>query len=144
MSDNMVEKAYIAVSGGFDPIHSGHIDYLEDAARHGRVVVLLNSDEWLRRKKNYCFQSYTERSKILSALRFVEIVIPASDDDGTVCDTLRNSGIVFSYFGNGGDRKVENTPEVQTCVELGIEVVFGLGGDKTQSSSELVKSAKGS
>lgn len=128
---------YIAVSGGFDPAHGGHIDYLEGASTYGKVIVLLNSDEWLIRKKGYCFMKFEERQRILSALACVYRVIPAIDDDETVRQSLyKLEGV--KYFGKGGDRTRANTPEMETCKALGIHVVFGLGGLKTQSSSELI------
>lgn len=140
MSTGLAEQKYIAISGGFDPIHSGHVDYIEDAARFGRVMVVLNTDEWLIRKKGYVFQKWADRAKILRAMTDVFEVIPAEDDDGTVCKSLELYRP--DMFGNGGDRTNKNTPEMQTCLEYGITMRFGLGGKKTQSSSELVKNVQ--
>lgn len=126
----------IALSGGFDPIHIGHVRMIQDAAEMGRVWIYLNTDEWLVRKKGFSFMSFKDRAEILFAIKGVEMVVPASDEDGTVCKSLE----VFkpSMFGNGGDRKEGNTPEKTTCEALGIQMVFNLGGEKVQSSSYLV------
>lgn len=130
----------VAVSGGMDPLTIGHVRMIEEAAQHGRVHVYLNTDEWLMRKKGYVFMPFGERAEILDCLRGVELVIPALDDDGTVCENLK----IFkpTIFANGGDRKEGGTPEVSVCKELGIEMLFNIGGDKVQSSSELVKKVK--
>lgn len=131
-------KKYIAVSGGFDPIHVGHVRMILEAAKLGDgVIVIANSDEWLIRKKGYAFMAYDERAELLHAIKGVVGVVKAQDDDGTVCDTLR---VVKPFgFANGGDRKEGNVPEYEVCNELGIELFFGIGGsDKPQSSSWLV------
>ncbi len=130
----------VAVSGGFDPIHRGHIRMLEEAAQLGRVHVYLNSDEWLLRKKKYVFMPWEDRASILMAIKGVEMVIPVIDEDDTVCKTIMK--FKPDMFCNGGDRKVENTPELKVCNDLKIRVVFNVGGKKIQSSSELVKKAK--
>ena len=131
------------VSGGFDPLHSGHINLLESAASYGdKLVVLLNSDEWLTRKKGRPFMPFEERKIIVSSLRVVYDVIGCVDEDQTVCETLRFISENYEgvkRFCNGGDRTSgENTPEHKVCLELGIESVYGLG-DKIQSSSWLIK-----
>ena len=133
------KKTTIAVSGGFDPVHVGHVRMILDAARYGDVIVIANSDEWLKRKKGYFFMPFEERAEILSALKGVQRVIEARDYDDTVCETLRD--IKPSFFGNGGDRKENNTPEMDLCRELKIDMVWNLGGGKIQSSSELVTNA---
>lgn len=132
MSENIV-----CCSGGFDPLHLGHVDYLEESAKHGLVVVILNSDAWLKRKKGYVFQSYEERKCILEALRCVSRVESVDDADGTVCKALAR--IRPNKFSKGGDRGPSNTPEQETCGHLGIEMLWGMGGTgKAQSSSKLV------
>jgi len=130
----------ICVSGGFDPLHSGHIDLIEGAAEYGDVIVILNSDDWLMWKKGYVFMTWTNRARILKALSCVKDVIYVHDNDGTVCEALRR--IKPDYFANGGDRTSENTPELELCMELGIKPLFNIGGDKTQSSSELVNAVR--
>jgi cytidyltransferase-like protein len=127
----------VAISGGFDPLHGGHIDLIEEAAIHGKVVVILNSDEWLIRKKGYAFMDWTQRQKILRSMRDVDNVIPAIDTDGSVCETLLQ--LRPDYFANGGDRTEANTPELKLCADLGIRPLFGIGGTKSASSSNLVE-----
>lgn len=132
----------VAVSGGFDPLHKGHVDMIEHAAEFGRVHVYLNSDAWLKRKKNYVFMPWEDRARILLAMKGVDMVVPVVDVDDTVCETIR----MFKpdIFCNGGDRLPDNTPEVLMCKELGIEMKFNIGGGKVESSSELVENAKSS
>ena len=127
------EKKTIVISGGFDPIHPGHIAMIEDAAKYGKVHIVANSDAWLIRKKGFFFQPFVDRKKILEA--YTPHVHEVDDADGTVCEALRR--IKPDMFGNGGDRKKENTPELDVCEELGIEPVFELGGGKYSSSSAL-------
>lgn len=132
---------FIAVSGGMDPLTHGHVRMIRDAATFGKVIVLLNSDAWLLRKKGYKFMCFEERKEILEAIEDVHCVLPAIDEDGTVCQSIENLKSVISYFGNGGDRKQNNTPEQGTCEKYSIEVIYGLGGNKIASSSELVTKA---
>jgi len=129
----------IVVSGGFDPIHPGHVEMILDAAKHGPVVVVLNSDSWLVRKKGYFFQCWDDRASILAAIKGVERVEAVDDSDGTVCEALRR--LRPTFFANGGDRTNQNTPELTLCEELGIVPLFGIGGGKVASSSEIVKRA---
>lgn len=129
----------VMVSGGFDPIHVGHVRMIREAAQHGDVIVVANSDDWLYRKKGYNFMGFAERKEILMAIKGVVQVIPVDDKDGTVCEALRR--IKPTYFANGGDRTSDNTPEKRVCEELGIEMLWNIGGQKIQSSSELVEGA---
>tara|TARA_B100000575_G_C23143450_1_gene666397 strand:+ start:14886 stop:15344 length:459 start_codon:yes stop_codon:yes gene_type:complete len=133
----MSEKI-IAVSGGFDPIHVGHLRMMQDAAQHGKLVVIINSDDWLLRKKGYVFMPWDERAEIISAYDFVDEVVMAKDDDRTVVASLDE--IKPDIFANGGDRENINTPEARFCKENGIEMMWGVGGGKIQSSSSMVKS----
>lgn len=134
------KRKIVAVSGGCDPCHSGHIRMILEAATYGDVVVILNSDDWLMRKKGYKFMSWEERAEILMAIKGVTDVVTVDDTDGTVCEALRR--IRPDYFANGGDRKVGNTPEGDVCAELGIEMLWNVGGGKTQSSSWLIDAVK--
>lgn len=127
----------ICLSGGADCLHVGHIRMINDAADYGKVIWILNSDEWLRRKKGYVFMPWEERAEILRSVRNIYDVVPVDDlNGGTVESALKS--ILPNFFGNGGNRTTNNTPEQKLCEELGIETVYGLGGQKTQSSSELV------
>ena len=133
----MSEKI-IAVSGGFDPIHVGHLRMMQDAAQHGKLVVIANSDDWLLRKKGYVFMPWEERAELIGAYDFVDKVVMAKDDDRTVVTSLDE--LRPDIFANGGDRENHNTPEARFCKENGIEMKWGIGGGKIQSSSSMVKS----
>jgi len=132
----MSEKI-VVVSGGFDPIHVGHLRMMKEAAEHGKLTVVINSDAWLKRKKGYVFMPWEERAELISALSCVDKVIEAKDDDRTVCETLKE--LRPDIFANGGDRGVNTTPEAKLCEELGIELMWNIGGGKVRSSSNLVK-----
>ena len=133
-----MSKKTILVSGGFDPPHIGHVRMFKEAAEWGTVIVAINSDEWLMRKKGFVFMPFEERRDILKEIKGVIIVAAVDDSDGTVCDALRK--IRPDYFANGGDRGKSNTPEQDVCEELGIEMLWGVGGDyKRNSSSDLAK-----
>jgi len=137
----MRERPVIAVSGGFDPVHIGHIRMILDAARYGDVMVIINSDDWLMRKKGYVFMPWEERAEIMGNIKGVRFVTAVDDNDGTVCEALRRHKP--DAFANGGDRKTENTPEMDVCEELGIQMMWAIGGtNKPQSSSWLVDKLK--
>ena len=138
------------VSGGFDPSHVGHIELLNKAKKLTEgLVVILNTDDFLTRKKGKPFMKFEERRIILENLRCVDLVVGSLDTDDTVCKTLESLASLRTklpngeqweklYFCNGGDRTDgTNTPEHLTCERLGIEPVYGLG-EKVQSSSSLV------
>ena len=137
------ERVVIA-TGGFDPIHSGHIRYLNNSRLLGdRLVVGLNSDAWLRRKKGKEFMSIEERSAIVSNLHMVDDVITFNDDDNTakdailkVCERYPNAHIVFA---NGGDRGSNNVPELELKGKVN-EFAFGVGGDDKANSSSWILS----
>ena len=130
----------IMVSGGFDPIHIGHVRMILEASKQGDVIVVANSDEWLMRKKGYIFMTWEERAEIIESIRGVLRVEPVDDSDNTVCEAITR--IRPDVFANGGDRKGNNTPEVALCEELGIGLAWNVGGGKIQSSSELVSASK--
>lgn len=137
----MRERPIIAVSGGFDPVHIGHVRMIQDASRYGDVMVIINSDDWLMRKKGYVFMPWEERAEIMGNIKGVKIVTQVDDSDGTVCEALRRHRP--DAFANGGDRKTQNTPEMDVCEELGIQMMWAIGGnDKPQSSSWLVDKLK--
>lgn len=130
----------VIVTGGFDPIHSGHIAYLRAAKELGDTLIVgLNSDAWLERKKGRAFMPYTEREVILGNIKCVDAVFAFDDSDGSACSLLEwaktnfvNDTIVFA---NGGDRTKENIPEMR--VE-GVEFVFGVGGENKANSSSWI------
>ena len=136
----------ILVSGGFDPLHSGHIYLITDASKYGDVVVLLNSDAWLIQKKGKEFLPYKEREMIMNALKSVIDVIAFDDSDKTCIDGIRKA--IEKYpnrkikFANGGDRSDNTTPlpEKVYCEQNKVKVLWGIGGDnKANSSSWILK-----
>ena len=135
------ERPTVMVSGGFDPVHAGHIRMIRDAANFGDVIVIANSDNWLYRKKGFVFMSFEQRAEILNAIKGVILVDSVDDTDGTVCEAIHRHKP--TYFANGGDRRKTNTPEVDVCKEFEIKLLWGVGGDKKlASSSDLVKESR--
>ncbi len=137
-------REIVVVSGGFDPIHSGHIKLIKDAAKHGEVVVLLNSDLWLQNKKGKEFLTFKERAVIMNELKNVIDVIEFDDGDTTCIDGLKKVKNKYSdsiiKFANGGDRNDNSTPESIFCNKNNIELLWGVGGnDKSNSSSWILK-----
>lgn len=130
----------VCVSGGFDPLHIGHLEMFREAATHGKLVVILNSDAWLLRKKGFAFMPWQDRAAIIGDLKYVHEVVAVDDADGTVCEAL--SRLKPAMFANGGDRSANTTPEVSLCAALGIELLWNVGGGKRASSSELINKAK--
>ena len=143
MDENNKEKI-VCVSGGMDPVHSGHIAYFKAAKQlagdKGKGVCILNSDKFLEAKKGFAFMDYNERKSVLEAIRYIDKVVECIDDDQTVIKTL--ASIKPDVFAKGGDRTLGNIPEKAICEELGIEMIFGVGEGKTQSSSWLIESLK--
>ena len=133
----MNDKKTIVISGGMDPVHVGHVKMIQAAAELGEVTVVLNSDAWLKRKKGYAFMSFEERKYLLENIKGVAAVSDVDDSDGTVCEALQR--LKPDMFGNGGDRTSDNTPEKEVCLDNGIQMIWNLGGDKIQSSSDLVR-----
>lgn len=137
------EKKVVAVSGGFDPLHAGHVRLLFEAKKlGGELVVILNNDNWLKKKKGKVFMSEEERKEILEGLKPVDRVIITAhmegDEDRSVCRELYK--INPDIFANGGDRTLDNIPEVSVCEEIGCEMIFNVGdGGKIQSSSWLLE-----
>lgn len=143
-----MESTLIITSGGFDPLHIGHIEYLKQAkALGGYHVCILNTDDFLIKKKGYCFYTQEQRQALLCELRCVDRVVISIDTDMTVSrtigslyrdykDTVRNF-----IFAKGGDRYASEIPEAKICAELGIKIVDGLG-NKIESSSSLVEKVR--
>lgn len=141
----------VIVTGGFDPIHAGHIDYINEAAKLGdKLMVGVNSDEWLTRKKGRPFMNWIERAIIINALKPVERVVAFEDDDGTAIDCIKTVMELYPaseyIFANGGDRINNNTPELEWAKMNNIQdlrFVFGVGGtNKRNSSSWLLEKWK--
>ena len=134
----------VIVTGGFDPLHSGHIAYLASAARLGDFLVAgINSDDWLTRKKGNYFLPFLERYVILSNLRMVDRAIGFNDKDESAIDCIRQVRVMFPddslIFANGGDRTPENIPEQVIADELKVKFAFGVGGKtKRNSSSDIL------
>ena len=132
------ERPTVMVSGGFDPVHAGHIRMIMEAGKWGDVIVIANSDRWLFEKKGFVFMDFDQRAEILEAIKGVILVDSVDDTDGTVCEAIRRHKP--TYFANGGDRGRSNTPEQTVCEEFGVEMLWSVGGDdKRDSSSELIK-----
>ncbi len=134
-----MSKKVVAVSGGFDPIHIGHVRMMQEAKKLGdELIVFLNSDDFLIRKKGKPFMPFDERKELIEAFGCVDQVVEVVDQDQTVCATLRK--YKPDIFANGGDRYSHNIPEYDVCGELGIEMVFGVGqGGKVASSSDMIR-----
>jgi len=121
-------------SGYFDPIHVGHIEYLEMAAKLGdKLVVIVNNDNQAALKKGAPFMTEEDRLKIVSSLKCVDEVFLSIDEDSTVCRSLQ--AVSPNIFAKGGDRFIDEIPEATTCKEIGAEIVDGLGM-KIRSSSD--------
>jgi D-beta-D-heptose 7-phosphate kinase/D-beta-D-heptose 1-phosphate adenosyltransferase len=133
MSLNKIVK--VAVSGYFDPIHIGHLEYLKMAKDLGDyLIVIVNNDYQSNLKKGKSFMNELDRVEIVKALKLVDEVFLSIDKDRTVCKSLEK--LKPDIFANGGDRSTEEIPEAEVCVNFNIKMVDGLG-DKIRSSSEL-------
>ena len=132
----------VAISGAFDPIHVGHVRYIREAAKLGdRLVVILNSDDFLLRKKGFVFRPFEERKEILENIKGVDEVIASVDEDQTVSKTLEL--VKPNIFAKGGDRTgPENIPEAETCRKIGCKLVTNVGGSKIRSKSDLSSKIK--
>lgn len=132
----------VAVSGGFDPLHIGHIQLFKAAKKLGdKLVVILNNDNWLIKKKGFVFMPQKERKALLEELKSIDKVILTTHSknpkDMSVCKELKK--LRPDIFANGGDRTKENIPEVAICKKINCKMVFNVGGGKVQSSSRLLK-----
>ena len=146
-------RSLVATSGGFDPIHVGHLRCLQDSAKIAKdrgfdgLVVIVNGDGWLTRKKGGPFMSCEERMELVAGIEGVDWVVEWDDGGPTVAGAIEK--LRPKVFTKGGDRskggdvgndyRSSNVPEFQVCGEIGCEVVFGVGGGKAQSSSVLTK-----
>jgi cytidyltransferase-like protein len=147
----------VAISGGFDPIHVGHVEMMKEAKMLGdKLIVILNNDNWLKKKKGFVFMDEQERKTIVEAIKYVDEVVitdhpenPTNANEMSVSATLEK--VHPNVFANGGDRNEKNAADpnsslyydIKTCERLGIEMVYNIGhSGKIQSSSELVKRAR--
>jgi D-beta-D-heptose 7-phosphate kinase/D-beta-D-heptose 1-phosphate adenosyltransferase len=143
----MYNKTIVLVTGGFDPIHGGHIDYFNAAKKLGDLLIVgVNSDSWLERKKGQAFMPITERVQIIENLRMVDRCMLFNDNDNSAIEAIKNVKALFPdskiIFANGGDRTKDNIPEM---VFDDVEFVFGVGGtDKKNSSSDILRKWKNS
>ena len=130
------------VTGGFDPIHSGHISYFKRAKDLSNYLIVgINTEEWLTRKKGQYFQSWKERAEIIRHLDMVDAVISYNDDDDSSCEGIAKCLDIAQtvVFCNGGDREKTNTPEVDKYGENPrVQFQFGIGGDDKMNSSSWI------
>ena len=138
-----MNKKIIILSGGFDPVHKGHVRMFKAASEYGDVVVGANSDDWLIRKKGKFFMPFLERKEILESIKYIDSVLAFDDSDDSACQLIKDvkshyGNDIELYFGNGGDRTNETTPEIEYCKKNNIGLIWDLGGGKIQSSSDLL------
>ncbi len=140
--DKIVTAKIVLVTGGFDPVHSGHIVYLKAARTLGDMLIVgLNSDEWLARKKGQAFMPWNERLSVLNNLSMVDEVYTFDDDDGSARQFIRQVRAHYPdshlIFANGGDRTKDNIPEMDV-EDKNLEFIFGVGGDDKKNSSSWI------
>lgn len=134
----------VLVTGGFDPLHKGHIEYFKEAKKLGdKLIVGVNSDEWLTRKKGRPFMPFEDRCAIIKELSIVDKVIGFDDSDDSACQaifhTLSTHGNIKVIFANGGDRTNTTTPEYATYGDMpNVEFAFGVGGTNKMNSSSWI------
>src|SRR6185436_3734125 len=139
------KQIVVAVSGGCDPIHTGHVRMFKEAKALGdKLVVILNNDNWLQKKKKFNFMSQKERKEIIESIKYVDEVVISKHkhdpEDMSVTEELRH--LKPDIFANGGDRTKKNVPEDAVCRRLNCKMVFNVGaGGKIQSSSWLLDKA---
>ena len=141
------EKRVVLVTGGFDPLHSGHLAYFKAAKALGDTLVVgINSDSWLKRKKGRSFYSWNERFQLIKNLEMVDYVIEFNDDENNSINAIKQSTQTFPgakiIFANGGDRTAENIPEMGLLDDErykdNLEFVFSVGGDNKMNSSSWI------
>ena len=137
----MSDTTLVLVSGGFDPLHSGHIAFFKAAKELGTLGVAVNSDDWLIRKKGKYFMNVAERMSIIKELKCVDVAIEFSDKDDTANDAIKMALEVYNkvIFCNGGDRTKSNIPEMAKWKDDDrVTFVFGVGGDDKKNSSSWI------
>lgn len=142
-----MKKNKVILSGGFSPCHSGHVKMIQNASFYGDVIILLNSDEWVKNKRGHHFIDFEDRKSVLLQFKGIEDVLSFEDDEyGSALNGLKKVRELYNkaeyklFFGNGGDKNENSTPMIEQkyCEENDIELIWGLGGDKTQSSSWIL------
>ena len=132
----------VIVSGGFDPIHSGHIEHFKEAKKLGDILIVgLNSDEWLTRKKGKPFMPIEERMSVIRELRMVDSAVAFNDDNNSSIDLIKKALVLFDdvLFANGGDRTQDNIPEIDEFdKDPRVQFAFGVGGSHKQNSSSWI------
>lgn len=143
---NSKKQITVAVSGGFDPLHIGHVRMFKKAKSLGdKLVVILNNDNWLMLKKGFVFMPDRERKEVIENIKWVDKVVLTSHKKGTKDMSINHelAKIKPDIFANGGDRKLGNIPEVKVCKKYKIKMIFNIGqGGKVQSSSWLLNAFK--
>jgi|TARA_R110002110_G_scaffold3190_2_gene16433 cytidyltransferase-like protein len=141
-------KKLVIISGYFNPLHVGHLDYISEAKALGdELWVIVNTDEQVVLKGSKSFQSEADRLRIVKALKSVDMASLSIDKDSTVINSIKSIWSIYSsgghevVFANGGDRMEGNTPEEIFCKENNITTNYGVGGKKVQSSSKLLSKA---
>ena len=132
----------VLVTGGFDPVHSGHIEYFKAAKSLGDILIVgVNSDAWLQRKKGQAFMPWYERASIIDNLKMVDFVYEFEDNDGSSIDAIARVRLTYPdakiIFANGGDRTKDNIPEM-AYTDNNLEFVFGVGGENKLNSSSWI------
>jgi len=132
----------VLVTGGFDPVHSGHIEYFKAAKSLGDILIVgVNSDAWLQRKKGQAFMPWYERASIIDNLKMVDFVYEFEDNDGSSIDAIARVRLMYPdakiIFANGGDRTKDNIPEM-AYTDNNLEFVFGVGGENKLNSSSWI------
>ncbi len=140
----------VIISGYFNPLHTGHLDYIEAAKKLGdKLIVIVNNDRQVGLKESVPFMDEIDRCRIVQSIGVVSSAVLSVDEDSTVCKSVKaeydkhcNDPFIYDIiFANGGDRKEGGVPEDEVCERLGIKLVYNVGGEKTQSSSGLIGKA---
>jgi D-beta-D-heptose 7-phosphate kinase/D-beta-D-heptose 1-phosphate adenosyltransferase len=141
------EKRVVLVTGGFDPLHSGHLAYFRAAKALGDTLVAgINSDSWLKRKKGRSFYSWDERFQLIKNLKMIDYIIEFNDDENNSINAIKQATRTFPgakiIFANGGDRTAENIPEMglldDELYKDNLEFIFSVGGDNKMNSSSWI------
>ncbi len=135
--NSYLEDRIICISGGFDSLHAGHVRLIQGCQNFGKVIAILNSDKWVKNKHGFVLMPWEDRKEVLMAIKGVSEVVPVDDSDGTVCEALKR--IKPHIFANGGSRVKGNTPERQICEELGITMIWGIGGGEREQYVDHIK-----